>query len=436
MRHGLTLGLALMILWGGCAAAFLSPPARAQSAAPGKPKLKDFGSSLKRLKWDQEKKAAVEVSGGKEKGGDGGEDEVVRVQTTLVVCDVLALDRQGRSVRGLTRDDFVVTEDGQPQAIDTFTLGDNATAPRSIVLIIDYSGSQLPFIKTSVEAAKTLVDRLGPRDTMALVTDDVELLVDFTRDKAQLKKALESLKKKATNNGFVPRRFGRSAQYSALMATLNELFDEEDLRPIVIFQTDGDEAPSLRHSPVRPFAPPLPPGMSAERLKALEKAREAMLREFSLADVYKAAERSRATVYSIIPGVQLIGLAPGQEREKLKALRDHFARSYTSPRSAYSSAVFEESLRYWAEQGPNMQMALLALSKVTGGWIDFLEDPSQAETVYERIFSDMNRRYVIGYYPTNKERDGKRRKVNIEVRGHPEYVVWGRKSYYAPGPEE
>ena len=42
-------------------------------------------------------------------------------------------------------------------------------------------------------------------------------------------------------------------------------------------------------------------------------------------------------------------------------------------------------------------------------------------------------RYVVGFYPANKERDGKRRRVQVEVRGHPEYTVWGRKSYYAPG---
>jgi hypothetical protein len=35
-----------------------------------------------------------------------------------------------------------------------------------------------------VEAAKILVDQLGPRDIMAVVTDDVKLLVDFTRDLA------------------------------------------------------------------------------------------------------------------------------------------------------------------------------------------------------------------------------------------------------------
>jgi hypothetical protein len=78
------------------------------------------------------------------------------------------------------------------------------------------------------------------------------------------------------------------------------------------------------------------------------------------------------------------------------------------------------------------QTALGGVTAVSGGWTDFLEEPGQAAGVYGRILSDINRRYVIGYQPTNKERDGKLRRVRIEVRGHPEYVVWGRKSYYAP----
>jgi hypothetical protein len=38
---------------------------------------------------------------------------------------------------------------------------------------------------------------------------------------------------------------------------------------------------------------------------------------------------------------------------------------------------------------------------------------------------------VIGYYPTNRARDGRRRKISIEVRDHPEYTVWGQKAYFA-----
>ena len=424
--------LCLLLLLAAHGAASAQEAPTPTPTAEKRPQLKrDFGSSLERLRWDAEQKRAVEVApkGSGKGAGVDEEDEVVRVETSLVVCDVLVLDAKGRAVRGLKREDFVVTEEGKPQEVGPFAPGDSANVPRSIVLIIDYSGSMHPFIENSVEAAKTLVDKLAPRDRMALVTDDVELLVDFTRDKALLKQKLDGLKRKATSKaGPYFTRFGRSRQYSALMATLRELFDEEETRPIVILQSDGDELAGLRDSPLPLYIPPRPRGMSDEAWQAMLAGAVANRNQFAIADVFREAERSRATVYTVIPGVRFIGLKPGEEREKEQALRNAFEKS--SPASSARGGLLEYTLR----RTPPQQLALYGLSKLTGGWTDFIEEPSQAAAVYERILADINLRYVVGFYPTNKERDGKRRRVQIEVRGHPEYSVWGRKSYYAPKP--
>ena len=423
----LKAGLCLLLLAPGAA--------RAQTQeTPGKPprlKRDHFGKSLEQLRWDAGQKRAVEAARAQKGEGGDEEDEVVRVETSLVVCDVLVLDPQGRAVTGLGREDFLVTEDGKPQEVGAFALGDSANVPRSIVLILDYSGSMRPFIANSVLAARILVDQLNPRDRMALVTDDVELLVDFTNDKALLRKKLDGLKRKATSEDFKPGNYGRSLQYSALMATLRELFDEEDTRPIVIFQTDGDELPWLRDSSVPVYEPPAP-GVSPRAWQAMRARSEARRPQFSIADVFKTAERSRATVYTVIPGVRLIGLEPGDEPLKAKALRRAYEASSPIPGNAYTDALRDHYLEYMVRHWPQHQLALYGLSKLTGGWTNFLEEPSQAAGIYADIFNDIGRRYVVGFYPTNKERDGKRRRVQIEVRGHPGYTVWGRKSYYAP----
>jgi len=187
-----------------CLLLLASGAARAQTQGPPErpPRLKRdrFGSSLERLRWDAEQKRAAEAARPSAKKGEGGdeEDEVVRVETSLVVCDVLVLDPRGRAVSGLAREDFLITEDGRPQEVSAFALGDSAHVPRSNVLVIDYSPSMIPFIENSVEAARTLVAQLGPRDRMAIVTDDVELLADFTADVALLTQKLEELKRRAT----------------------------------------------------------------------------------------------------------------------------------------------------------------------------------------------------------------------------------------------
>lgn len=77
------------------------------------------------------------------------------------------------------------------------------------------------------------------------------------------------------------------------------------------------------------------------------------------------------------------------------------------------------------------QTAAARVADLTGGWTSFLESENQASEIYGRILEDINHRYIVSYYPTNKTIDGKLRKVRIEVRGHPDYVVEGRTTYYA-----
>jgi hypothetical protein len=262
---------------------------------------------------------------------------------------------------------------------------------------------------------------------MAIVTDDVDLLSDFTGDKVTLKAKLDSLKKKVRSGAPARLRFGRSRQYSALMTTLMEKFGHDDVRPIIIFQTDGDELGWLHDAP-----DPRPPARIAPEVWIkIQKNWRAHLREFSLADVYRAVENSRVTIYTVIPGVRLVGLAAGEEREKLTVLNE---RLKVSAKATHSPAPNEETMKSTVDLMRPQQLALIGVSKLSGGWTEFLEEPSQAAGIYSRIISDMNRRYIIGYYPTNKEHDGKRREVKIVVRDRPQYTVWGRKSYYAPEP--
>src|SRR6266851_10078054 len=94
--------------------------ALAQSPNREKPKLKDFGSSLKKLKWDPLKSATRESEN--QQTNAAGED-VVRIDTSLVVCDLSVVDKQGHMVQGLKASDFAISEDGTPQQVGHFLLG-------------------------------------------------------------------------------------------------------------------------------------------------------------------------------------------------------------------------------------------------------------------------------------------------------------------------
>jgi VWFA-related protein len=325
------------------------------------------------------------------------------------------------------------------------------------VLIIDYSRSQFPFISDSIEAAKVFVDKLGRYDRMAIVTDDVELLVDFTSDKRELKKGLDSLiQRNKGSKGFLGvggkrQQFGRSAQYSALMATLNEAFDDEDQNPIIVFQTDGDEVEYLRNSIIVHEVPPgLPTELRAEVQEEIEykkKLQRTSVTEFSLDDVYRTVEKSRATIYTIVPRTRLIGFTQDEQIQRLNAEDERSIATWSAATSSEKlRSVFQarqeerrkkltpEILRARAEQELKVQVALADLAKLSGGWAEFLETQSQAADIYKRIVEDLNQRYIVGYYPTNKDHDGKRRHITVEVKDHPDYLITSRKSYYAPGP--
>ncbi len=367
-----------------------------------------FGSSLiKRRKTDS--KPALEKRAQPANSDD--DDGIVRVETDLVVSDVSVFDKKGRTIKGLNRNDFRVEENGERQEIEVFAFAaDQSAIPRSIVLIIDYSASQLPYIQTSIEAAKVLVDMLHSNDKMAIVTDDVELLVNFTSDKDILKEKLEFLKTRA-----LAGNVGRSKQLSALMAVLNELFRDGDLRPKIIFQTDGDEYATLDQT-----------GPTRDR--------ETEVR-FSYVDVLKAAEKAGTTVYSVIPGVGLSGES-GQKR--LDLARNDLENSrrsiaairkidYVPMASGFNSKYVEQ----WADARERDASAVSKVANATGGWSAYLEMPEQAVVVYSRILSEMNQRYVIGYYPTNTLRDGTRRKIRITTLSGKEHKILGRTSYVA-----
>jgi VWFA-related protein len=449
MRFKLPLFLALTVV---AVLTLFSTDVLTQTQAQQKkrPKLKDFGSSLQRLKWDPITKRSVAVN--VPSGTSSDEDDVIRIETNLVTCDVLVVDRQGNLVSNLTADDFSVTEDGAAQQVGHFRRGDSSSISRTIVLIIDYSGSQFPFLRRSIDAAKLMVDKLAPLDVMAIVTDDVELLIDFTNDKDKLKKKLESLVDRTENNrlGFGPgRRFGKSAQYSALMATLSEAFIEEDLRPIIVLQTDGDELYNLKDSVLSPEPPPdLPEDLKAEATRNAQSSLQFQLEnmlQFSLADIYRTAEKSRATIYTVIPGYSLLNRTPEQQLEVMKKqvetsnaqlmalLNDKYREKLKADQQRWR-VLSPVNLMARAQKAQVMQMALAAVAPRTGGWTEFLESPEQAEGIYNRILADINHRYIVGYYPTNKTHDGARRKIKFEVKGHPDYHVLGRNAYYAPGP--
>jgi len=235
---------------------------------------------------------------------------------------------------------------------------------------------------------------------------------------------------------------GRSDQFSALLATVRELIDPEDIRPIIIFQSDGDEIDRLQPPNPNRYDPDAACFLCSKRTLKWESR----VKQYSLDDVYAAVQKARATVYAVIPGPRFVEIAPSGQPDRAQpdpsgptffgiAPSEQLERSQRDLSAHGMGNQPREALDPFVAFKVDCQLAMARAATVSGGWTAFLEDPKQADTIYSRILADMNSRYVIGYYPTNKTRDGARRMVAVQVRNHPDYTVTGRKAYYAPGPD-
>src|SRR5262249_16769367 len=112
----------------------------------------------------------------------GTPDETVKVDVDLVTIDALVLDKKTvRVVGDLSKDDFVLAEDGVKQTITHFS---QDSFPLSVLLLVDRGGCLDPFGTEVRRAAHDAIARLKPTDEVAVMTyhDEVELLQAFTQD--------------------------------------------------------------------------------------------------------------------------------------------------------------------------------------------------------------------------------------------------------------
>ena len=71
------------------------------------------------------------------------------------------------------------------------------------------------------------------------------------------------------------------------------------------------------------------------------------------------------------------------------------------------------------------------LADDTGGRVVYVNSEKKLEEAFDQISEELRSQYTLGYYPTNNARDGKFRKVHVDVDNH-DMKVLARKGYYAP----
>jgi len=161
-------------------------------------------------------------------------DTEIKVETNVVALNVRILAPKGASVPpNLSKEDFIVTEDGVQQDISYFS---NASAPFDLVLVLDFSGSTADKQNLIKGAAKQLVEVARPEDRIAVVSfgDKIATESPLTSDKAAL---LDRIAKINAD--------GASPVWDALAYTFtNVLKPEPGRRSAIVFMTDGEDTSS------------------------------------------------------------------------------------------------------------------------------------------------------------------------------------------------
>src|SRR5712671_2542380 len=138
----------------------------AQSDPPQtRPVLRSVGAS--RTGQDQSQTATQDSS-------EVDEGSIVRVSTSLIAVPTTVMDRNGRYIANLKKEDFRIYEDGVEQTVANFS---SIEKPFTVALMLDVSGSTQAQLAQIREAANTFVGRLRLNDRMMAISFDGKINV-------------------------------------------------------------------------------------------------------------------------------------------------------------------------------------------------------------------------------------------------------------------
>ena len=175
----------------------------------------------------------------------------IRSEVNLVNVFVTVRDRHKAIVRGLEKDDFQVYEDGQPQEISYFSAESNL--PITLGLLLDTSGSEEFMLGAEKDAGSRFLARLMRKGDLAMIMNfdvDVDLLADFSDDRATLNRAINRAQINAPSGGPLAQGplptsdSGGTNFYDAVYLACHEKLAGEAGRKAIVVLTDAEDTGS------------------------------------------------------------------------------------------------------------------------------------------------------------------------------------------------
>jgi VWFA-related protein len=314
-----------------------------------------------------------------------GEGDVVRIDTNLVTVPVSVLDRDGRYISDIRREQFNVFENGAEQKIAYFEATEK---PFTVALLLDTSGSTFFHLWEIKEAAINFAKQLRPQDRVFIVTFDrlVMLLTEATND---LNVVTEVVQRNAIT-GFSTRL------YDAIDLVIKARLNKIDGRKAIVLFTDGVDTASYQatyQSSLR----------EVEELDALIYPIQ-----YDTTDFVDAQTRTNTTIETTTI------------RSKNFPTRSSSRVTYGNPKaSGPGTSIGDYKL---ADQ------YLHQLATKTGGRLYEANDRTQLSAAFSKIAAELSHQYSLGYYPQITPQSGERREIRVRV-DQPNVAVRARDGY-------
>jgi VWFA-related protein len=319
-----------------------------------------------------------------------------KVDVNLVMLDAIVTDTRGNQILGLDKDDFVVTENGSQQALDSveyFTNRKLLTSPeqqaafkverlrddRYYVIFFDKPPQAQLFERLVLarKAASDFVDKqMKPGDLVAIVGHDMRLKIysDFTSDKKQLKRAIDESSAYARGLTTAPATQGPSI--------LRQLSSDEIIR-----QT-GTVYEAL--------------GAIGEALRPIHARKELILFSAGIVE----------------PGEQIRGdMVMGESR---------FYQPMIRSLNQADVAVYPINLLDNPNQPSYVHQTLSRIAAETNG--DYFRYNTSFTPAMKRIENMTNGYYLVSYYTKHASGASGFQKVSVKLR-NPEFRIKARQGY-------
>ena len=307
------------------------------------------------------------------------QDQVIRVDVDLVNILFNVKTKKGELIPNLEKNNFTLKEDGKEQTIKRFSR--ETDLPITLGLLIDISASQERLIDIERDAASQFFSSvIRPKDQAFLISfgKDTELLQDFTNSPRQLIAGLRDLKGDGQ-----PARIGRS--------------------PIPV-----------NTGPIPDYGTPKGTLLyDAIYLAATEKLKDQVGRKALILITDGGDQGSTYTIKQAI-----------EQAQKSDAIV--FSIFYVD-RAAYGGM----GLSF----GGGDEGGLKKISEETGGHVYTVNKQHPLNEVFKEIQEELRNQYSIGYTPTNENRNGEFRKIEIKT-DNSDYKVQARAGYYATKNDE